>query len=46
MKDKALEIILIVLESLVHRLGFGLVPLEDAEALANTPIPYKKGLAL
>ena len=41
MKDRAIEIILVVLEFLARRFGFGLVPIEDAEALAETPVPYE-----
>lgn len=41
MKDQAIQIILVMLEFLSHCFGFGLVPVEEAEALASTPIPYE-----
>lgn len=43
MKDKAMEILLIVLEWLAVRLDFGLVPLEVAEAVSDAPIWYEPG---
>ena len=43
MKGKIIEATLSVLEWLAHRLGFGLVPLGEAEALANEPIPFGVG---
>lgn len=40
MKNRAIEIILVVLEFLGRCFGFGLVPIEEAEALASIPISY------
>lgn len=39
-KDRFIEFILIILEQAAHALGFGLVPLEQAQALDNAPIAY------
>lgn len=43
MKDKAMEILLMVLEWIATRLDFGLVPLEVAEAVSDAPIWYEPG---
>jgi hypothetical protein len=40
-KDRLAEIILVVLEFLARCFGFSLVPVEEAEALADRPIPYE-----
>lgn len=37
----AIEIILVALDWLAGRLGFALVPVEDAERLACAEIPYR-----
>jgi hypothetical protein len=40
-KDRIAEVALVVLEHLANCFGFGLAPIEDAEALAEVPIPYE-----
>lgn len=41
MMSRVVEIILVTLEFLAGRLGFALVPVEDAERLACAEIPYR-----
>jgi hypothetical protein len=39
--ERAIEVILVVLEFLAGRLGFALVPVEDAEGIFEAGIPYR-----